>query len=192
MKREPRDWRGARIGALTILEPADRDESRQRAWLAKCDCGRVAPVRISDKIRQTYASCGQCGTALRQARREKAGRHAKDWTGIRIGHLTFLGRGRRTEVGQQLWSARCDCGHTSDVNPWNKVRQTNASCGHCGIARAESAQARERHRHGNTWLPAPHHDEWDVRDLWRMALCKIWRQERSNVQNTPLDIAARA
>lgn len=58
------------------------------------------------------------------------GNNKKDWSGIRLGRLTFVQpTEKRTVQGRVVWEALCDCGNTTTTVPCASKAGSARSCG---------------------------------------------------------------
>jgi hypothetical protein len=55
--RQARDYSGERFGHWTIIE---RDNTKQKQWFAKCDCGNICSVNIDNVKAGRSTKCQKC------------------------------------------------------------------------------------------------------------------------------------
>lgn len=91
-----KDWTGQKFGMLTFLEPTEERVGRTVVWKIRCDCGSIV-LRPSNRI--VFGSTKSCG-CLR----------SPNWTGQKIGMLTFIRPTDNLKNGETIWELQCDCG----------------------------------------------------------------------------------
>jgi hypothetical protein len=55
--------------------------------------------------------------------------NSKDWTGQKIGLLTFVAPSGKTKDSRVIWEAKCDCGNTIHIEPKYVNSGNTTSCG---------------------------------------------------------------
>lgn len=92
------DRTGQKYNKLTFTKPADKGK-----WELLCDCGNSTFAKSATVILGHKKSCG-CLKHKPQIR--------KDWVGIKINRLLFIGSTHTKKAGHVIWELLCDCGAT--------------------------------------------------------------------------------
>lgn len=98
------DFAGRKVGRLTVLEYAGRNNDRRALWKCKCDCGNEC-IKNSKYLQKT--DCASCGCWEKELTGERS---RLDITGERRFMLTAI-KPTRIEDHQQYWLFKCDCGN---------------------------------------------------------------------------------
>ncbi|MDQ0154927.1 hypothetical protein [Robertmurraya andreesenii] len=104
---------GKRFGKLVVKEYHGK-KGRAKTWLCLCDCGNTRIVKTAYLNDGTASHCG-CGTVI-------------DLKGQRFGRLTVVEL-KGTINKKAVWTCKCDCGNTIDVQSYYLRDGTKKSCG---------------------------------------------------------------
>lgn len=125
---------GRSFGRLTVVSFGGYRDHRL-FWKCKCSCGGEKLVRSDALMRGSVTSCGCLPRCP----------HLKDLTGLRVGKLTVLHPGPRSNQGRTRWLCQCDCGNTTLVNTDRLLsKDTRARGGRtrsCGCLQSETVRA---------------------------------------------------
>lgn len=133
--RQPLNLLGRQFASLTVIDTHERI-GKDIAWLCRCECGTVLPMRGGNLTSGNTKSCG-----CRKRSRPDA---LVDMTGQRFARLTVLARAESTPNKSARWLCRCDCGAEVTV-AGQHLRSGNTKS--CGCQRADSARDRST-KHG--------------------------------------------
>lgn len=135
MPRSHANLMGQTFGQLTVIDTHER-MGKDIAWLCRCTCETILPVRAGALASGNTKSCG-----CRKATRPDA---VVDMTSRRFHRLTVLGRAPNTSGQSARWLCRCDCGNEVVVLGGH-LRSGNTKS--CGCQRIDSARTTNR-KHG--------------------------------------------
>lgn len=98
---------GLKFGMLTVTEMLYRHRGHLTYCRCSCECGNETIVGLSNLTNGNTSSCGCLGILSRYKTD-----HSKDYTGLRVGDITFLEKTSIKESnGSIKWKCLCDCGN---------------------------------------------------------------------------------
>lgn len=137
--RQPLDLLGRQFGSLAVIDAHERI-GKDIAWLCRCECGTVLPVRGGSLTSGNTKSCG--------CRKRSRPDVLVDLAGQKFARLTVLSRAEsaanKAANKAARWLCRCDCG-AEVVVAGQHLRSGNTKS--CGCQRADSARERST-KHG--------------------------------------------
>ena len=115
-----------RFTRLTVIRPAQGQETNTGVWECLCDCGKTVFAKAEDLLREKIESCGCLERA--QAAKQCMERH-KDMVGKRFGRLTAIRATGEVKRDSMVWECLCDCGNTAFVVQQSLKSGGTKSCG---------------------------------------------------------------
>lgn len=116
------DYKGKKIGRVTILEFAERRSGNAR-WKCQCDCGFKFISWMMNFKKGEKFECNPC-------RLER--KRGIDLTGRKFGRWTVISR-ELNKLNKTVWNVKCDCGNVGKVSTYALGRKGKSmSCGCLG------------------------------------------------------------
>ena len=112
-------------GRLVVLKrlPSDKQKIKPRSkWLCQCSCGQQVEVLMDCLTSGHTTSCG-C------LRKETAAATKHKLLGQTFGLLKVIAETSKRRLRNIIWSCRCSCGNTIDVDGSSLVKGHTKSCG---------------------------------------------------------------
>lgn len=112
---------GDRFGRLRIIDEApefrDKNGTRKRIMVCKCDCGTIKHIRLNDLRSKKVVSCG-CNK-----------KEVSVKVGERHGNLVIEKFVERTNPNYPRVGLKCDCGNYIEIDVKNLNKKKDKSCG---------------------------------------------------------------